>query len=225
MSEEENETEDTRDNLMADVALGVSGFGAPDDDDEPAAVPLAKLTGKAEPPYVIPRGKYKGITLPRMVGIKPTMLDKVQAVQAEIIADPEFQRHAGTIAQTYAALRLEAEELAATIEEAKIRLAAVQQLMIDQYEVEDTLSIGVRNVGTIRVQPEPHAIIMDKELCRQWCLKNGLEHLMVVPWGTLNRITKEMLLDHRGEPEGITAFMRPKVVFSREAHLKRSKGL
>lgn len=181
------------------------------DDDEPAAVPLLN-----EPPYKITRGKYKGLVLPRMLGVKPSALQKVQALREQIIQDPEFKRHASSIAQTYAALRVEAEEKAAELDEIKTRLTAVLLIMNEQYENEDTLSLTLAGVGSIRVQPEPHAIVMDKEANRRWCKEHGYEGLMVVPWGTINRVTKEMLMAHKGEPTGVTAFMRPKVVFTED---------
>ena len=198
-----------------DRDLHFSDVHVPDEDDEPAAVPI-----KNEPPYRIARGKYKGLVLPRMIGVKPSKLDQVNELREQILRDPEFQRHASTIAQTYVMLRIEAEEAAAVLDEIKTRLTAVMLIMNEQYEVEDTLSLTLKGLGSIRVQPEPHAIVMDKERHRLWCLDRGWEESMVLPWGTTNRITKELLLDGKPEPAGVEAFMRPKVVFTEDKGAK-----
>lgn len=209
---------------MSEFDLEITGLPTPDDeDDEPAAIPLSKLTGKVEPPYVIPRGKYKGLVLPRMVGVKPSKMAQVEQLREQIVRDPEFQRHASTIAQTYVQLRIEAEEKQAELEEIRTRLTAVMLIMNEQFEVEDTLSLGLKGIGTVRVQPEPHAIVLDKEEHQRWCREHGYEDLMVLPWGTTNRVTKEMLLAHQGEPKGVTAFMRPKVVFTEDPGRKAAR--
>lgn len=196
----------------------------PIEDEEPASIPLSQVTGRKEPPFQIPRGKYKGLVLPRMIGVKPSMLQQVQEIREQIIRDPEFKQHASSIAQTYLQLRFEAEEKKAELDEIRTRLTACMLIMNDQFEVEDTLSLGIRDVGTIRVQPEPHAIVMDKEAHRRWCLKNGYEGSMVLPWGTTNRITKEMLMAAHGEPDGVEAFMRPKVVFAEDPAHKSARA-
>lgn len=203
-----------------DDRLHFSDIHTPDEEDEPAAIPLSEVTGRPEPPYVIPRGRYKGLVLPRMIGVKPSKLADVETMRAEILKDPEFQRHASTIGQTYAALRIEAEEAQAVLDEIKTRLTAVMLIMNEQFECEDMLSLGIKNVGTIRIEPQPHAIVVDKELHRQWCLARGYESVMYLAWGATNRITKEMLMAHQGEPDGVTAFMRPKVVFTEDKGAK-----
>ncbi len=181
-----------------------------DEDDEVAAVPVTDA-----PPFRIPRGKYKDITLPRMIGIKPSYLDKVNALKEQIIADPQFQQHASTIAWTYADLRREAEAKAAELSEIKLRLSAVMLLMVDQFEVEGESGVTLANHDKINIHTEPHLIVTDKEAFREWCINNGLEREMVLPWGKANKMLKLMLLDGRPEPPGASCFARPKVKFSK----------
>lgn len=188
------------------------------DEDEPAAIVIPNA-----PPYQITRGKYKGLILPRMIGVKPSKLQQVEALREQILNDPEFRRNASTVAQTYAMLRIEAEEKQAELDEIKTRLTAVMLIMNEQYEAEDMLSITIKGVGAIRVQPEPHAIVMDKAEHQRWCREQGLDDLMVLPWGTTNRFTKELLLSGKPEPRGVEAYMRPKVVFAEEAGRKAAR--
>jgi hypothetical protein len=184
--------------------------GEPNEDDEVAAIPL-----RNEPPFRITKGKYKGLVLPKMIGIKPSYYEKVEALKDEIVDDPEFQQYASSIARTYAELRREAETKAAELSEVKLRLAACMLLMIDQMEVEDESAVTLGNGDNIRVQPEPHLIIEDKEQFRQWCVAEGLERAMVLPWGTANKHVKEMLVRGEEHPPGTQCYVRPKVVFKR----------
>lgn len=165
--------------------------------------------------FTIPSGKYKGLTLPRMIGVKPSYYDKVNALREEIEADPEFQRQAGTIGETYAALRREAEVVTSQLSDIKLRLTAVMLIMLDQYEVECVTGMTMRNGDKVRWNPEPHLIVTDKEVFRQWCLQNELERDMVLPWGKANKLVKDMLIDGRGEPPGAECYMRPKVNFTK----------
>jgi hypothetical protein len=181
----------------------------PEGEDEAAAIPQPHL-----PPFRIPSGKYQGLILPRMIPIKPSMLAQVEAIREQIIADPEFQRHASSISQTYAELRREAEEKAAELREIKTRLAAVQLLMCDQYEAEATSTIKHHNGDIVRIQSEPHLIVTDKEQFRQSCLAAGLEALMVLPWGTANKLMKDRACEALEPFPGADLYMRPKVFFT-----------
>jgi hypothetical protein len=184
-------------------------FGEEDDEEVAVVIPETREY------FRIPSGKYKGAVLPKMVGIKPTYYDRVLALKEEIENDPDFQRHASSIALTYADLRREAERKAAELSDLKLRTAAAMLLMLEQYEVEGTTGLTLKNGDKIRWQPEPHLVITDKETFRQWCLKQGLDRQMVLPWGTANKMAKEMLLSGHPEAEGAELYMRPKVVFER----------
>lgn len=183
--------------------------GEPDDDEVAAVIPERREM------FRIPSGKYKGITLPRMIGVKPGYYEKVLALKAEIEQDPEFHRYASSIAATYGELRREADELARQLSDVKLRMTAAMLLMIDQFECEDTTGLTLASGDKVRWQPEPHLIVTDKEQFRQWCLTQGLERDMVLPWGKANRLVKDMLVAGEAAPPGAEAFMRPKVVFTK----------
>lgn len=182
-------------------------FGDEDEDEAAVLVPDTREF------FRIPSGKYKGATLPKMVGIKPSYYERVLALKGEIEADPDFQRQAASIALTYAELRREANAKAAELAELKLRVAAAMLLMLEQYEVEGTTGLTLKNGDKIRWQPEPHLVVTDKEQFRQWCIAQQLERDMVLPWGKANKMAKEMLLAGHAEPDGAELFMRPKVVF------------
>lgn len=182
-----------------------------EEEDEIAVVPMRHEH------FTIPSGKYKGLTLPRMVGVKPSYYAKVTALKEEIESDADFKRQAGTIAATYAALRREAEEKARDLADVKLRMTAAMLLMIDQFDVESEKGLTLKSGDKIRVDPTPHLVVTDKELFRQWCIKNELERSMTLPWGTANRLIKDMLVAGEPEPPGTEVFVRPKVVFTKGA--------
>lgn len=196
-------------NDMIDDELSDPLGYAPPEEEEAAAIPLPN-----EPPFRITKGKYQGLTLPRMLGVKPSMLDKVEAMKREIIADPEFHRHASSLSQTYAELRREAEAKKDELNEIKIRLTACMLMMVDQFEAESTTQLTHSDKTTIRVQAEPHLIVIDKPNFRLACIDAGLESLMSLPWATANKLMKERALEALEPFEGGQLYMRPKVFFS-----------
>jgi len=167
------------------------------------------------PMFRIPSGKYKGLVLPRLINLKPTYYEKVLALKQEIEQDPEFVRHADTIARTYAEVRREAEKKAAELSEIKLRLETIKLLMIEQYEVEGTTGLTLSGGDKIRWEPAPHLVMLNKEEFRLWCIEQGLERDMVLPWQKANSIAKEMKLAGRPEPPGAEVYMLPKVVFTK----------
>lgn len=181
------------------------------DDANMAAIALSN-----EPPFRITKGKYKGLILPRMLGVKPSLLDKVKVLRREIEADPNYKRHATVLAGAYADLRREAEEKAEELAEIKVRLATVMMMMTDQFEVEgDITSMTVGHGDRINTHYEPHLIVEEKEVFRLWCLKQGLERDMVLPWAKANKLLKEIKLAGEPNPPGGQCYARPNVRFTK----------
>lgn len=188
-----------------------------DDDEVPEdGVTIENVTVlDKQPLFRIPRGKYQGLLLPRMLGVKPTVQDKVEALKRAIAADPDFKSHATALAATYASLRRERAELQEQLSDVNLRILAVSQMMADQFEVEDCSSLNMIDVrAKVRVQPEPRTVVLDKEGFRVWCLEAGLERSMVLPWSTANKLVKERLLAGLDEPKGVSAHMNNKIFFT-----------
>ena len=150
-----------------------------------------------------------------MIGVKPSYFARVQALKAEIEADPAFKKNSSDVGRTYAQLRREAEAAATVLREVNLRLEACKLLMIDQFRDEGETGLTLSNGDKIRWQSEPHLVVLDKEVFRQWCIAQGLEYSMVLPWGTANKLVKDMLFTGKEEPPGTEAFLRPKVIFNK----------
>lgn len=149
-------------------------------------------------------------SLPRLAGEEPAYQDKVNAVKLAVLA--EMPRHASAFAKRYAEIRREKNALEDQVSELNLQLTAVEQLMVDQYEVEGTTSLKLDTGESVAVQIEPYASVQDKDKFRQWCIAEGLENLMSIPWSTTNSLVKQRLLDGQPEPPGVTAYARSKIV-------------
>jgi hypothetical protein len=188
-------------------------------------------------------GKYAHVIakLPRYLGTEPKYQEKVEAVKKEMLRHPcdcgmegttDLSFHSSDcayrvkeprtfiygvdLAKQYIDIRTEIEALEAKLSEANLRLESTSQLLTDQFEVEDTSSMQINGRGTVRTQYEPYAKVEDKEAFRKWCIENGLEQSLALPWQSTNAITKERLLEGKSEPTGVTATSKVKVVFTKE---------
>jgi len=68
----------------------------------------------------------------------------------------------------------------------------------------------------VRTQWEPYAKVEDKELYRLWCIAEGLEKSLCLPWQSTNSVTKERLLAGLPVPKGIIAHAKSTIVLTRE---------
>jgi hypothetical protein len=94
-------------------------------------------------------------------------------------------------------------------------LEAYGQLIVDQYENEAVTSLKLEDGGTVRVQVEPHAKVVDRNANREWAMKNNLENLLALPWQTVNALAKEALLQGEDPPDGVEISARPKIVYTK----------
>ncbi|MFI5222760.1 MAG: hypothetical protein ACHQX3_00720 [Nitrospirales bacterium] len=161
------------------------------------------------------RGKYAHIinSLPKFPGSDLSYQEKVNAVKKAMIEeDPTGNRRASVLAERYSEVRMEKEAHDELLKEVELRMVAYGELMTEAYENEGVTSLGLESGDTIRVQYEPHAVCEDREATRLWAIKNGYERDLQLPWQTLNKITKDALLEGDNEPDGVIAYSRPKIV-------------
>ena len=92
-----------------------------------------------------------------------------------------------------------------------LMLDAYQSLMVAQFEAEGISSLKLSTGQPIVTYEEPYAQVIDKDAFRLWCIKQGLERSLVLPWQTTNKITKDMLLAGDPEPDGVTIYAKTRV--------------
>ena len=119
---------------------------------------------------------------------------------------------ASRLARLVSKQRLKISGIEAVLYDANLSLEAAQQMLVEQFDVDDVISLRLDNGGSVRVQPEPYAKVEDKAALRKWCDENGLSDQLALPWPSLNSIVKERLLDGQPEPTGTSVWIRNKVV-------------
>lgn len=181
--------------------------------------------------------------LPKLVGTDPSYQEKVVEVRkiiesGKLYADSsmeellkrvaefsvehpedelgEFRQHGSYLAKRYAIAREKKDLLDEMLYAVNLEVEALKQMVVDQYENEDTTSIRLESGEMVRVQPEPYAQVQNKDLFRAWCIANGYADSLVLPWQTTNSLTKERLLAGESEPPGVKAHVVSKIVLRRD---------
>ena len=159
------------------------------------------------------RSKYAGVLdkLPKYVTSDMPYQQRVDMVKSALTSGGSLT--AGELAQMYADLRREKARLEEQESILNLRLESVSQLLSDTYDQEGISSLKLADGSTVRAQPEPYAQVEDREAFRLWCIEQGLERSLVLPWATTNALTKERLLNGEPEPTGVKAFVKTKLVF------------
>jgi hypothetical protein len=163
------------------------------------------------------RGKYAEIIddLPRLKAENPTYQNKVNDRKKEILEEIGDALSSSSLALLYRQQRQEKEEIEAQLSLANLDLEAITQLLTDRYEIDEISSVSLDDGDTVRVDLEPYAKIEDAQKLWDWAKANDMERSMQLPWQTVNSMMKEMLLQGMNEPDGVVAYQRPKIVFTR----------
>lgn len=149
-------------------------------------------------------GKYAGVTgnLPRTFTTDPKHQELVDAEKARIgTAHTPVE-----LAERYRQLRTQKREFDELASALQVQIDAVSQVLADVYEHQGISSLKLVDGSSVSVQEEPYARVTDKEAFRLWCVANGLERSLVLPWQTANGLVKERLLEGEPEPDGVEAF-------------------
>jgi len=146
--------------------------------------------------------------------------DKVDAVKRAIIE--EFQEEhngrlpsAADLAREWADMRAAKDLIEENLRTINAQIAAVTQLMVNQYETEGIEKLHLETGEAPRVQYEPYFSVEDPDKFRRWCIANGYERSLTLPWQTRVSIGKDALLSEEGPgtiPDGLKAWNRPKIV-------------
>lgn len=174
-------------------------------------------------------GKYAKVLkkLPRLRTTEsPQYQEKVEALKTLLTAPSQEEERqklgveriplqASVLANEYNDLRLAKEVLQAQLSEIELQIAAITQLLDDQFEAEGLTLVRLDDGARVMTRPEPYAVVKDPTKFRQWCIDQGLQEKMTLPWQTTNALTKERLLAGEPEPDGIEAFQLTKAVWYR----------
>jgi hypothetical protein len=134
--------------------------------------------------------------------------ERVENLRAELKGKTVIE-----LSKLYAKYRKEKDAAEAVVKGVNEYIEAVCSLLGPAYEEQGLNSVKLADTGqTVSVQLHPHAVVEDRDEFRKWCIEQGLERQMQIPWQTADALTKACLLDGLPEPPGIKAYIRTKYV-------------
>ena len=153
-------------------------------------------------------GKYSAITSrfapkPESSGFQ----DRVDVAKNAIKASSQVD-----LAHQLLAVRAEKDDAKETLAEINIRLVAIEQYLADAFEHVGVTGIKLDTGETISTQVKPWARVEDKRAFRAWCVDNGYEESLALPWQTTNSLVSDRLVEGLPEPDGIETFKQTTVV-------------
>jgi len=137
--------------------------------------------------------------------------DDLEEVMDKILGLVAGKRYAAVYAKSFVEVKRMKEFWKEQEKKINLIIEAYTKIMVKQYEVEDASSIRLTDGSQVLVWPEPYAQVTNHDAYRQWCIDNGYEKSLSLPWQTTNSITKERLEAGLPEPTGITAYSIDKI--------------
>lgn len=116
------------------------------------------------------------------------------------------------LANQLLAVRAEKDDAKEKLSEINVRLIAIEQYLIDAFEQVGVSGIKLDTGESISTQVKPWTRVEDKRAFRAWCVENGYEDSLALPWQTMNSLVSDRLIDGLPEPDGITTFKQTTVV-------------
>ena len=98
------------------------------------------------------------------------------------------------------------------LEEINLRLIAHEQILTDKFEEAGITQVRLESGDTISTQIRPYARVADRVAFRAWCVENGYEQSLTLPWQTTNSLVSDRLIEGLPEPEGIETYKQTTVV-------------
>lgn len=96
-----------------------------------------------------------------------------------------------------------------------LRLNAHEQILTDKFEESGITQVRLETGETISTQIKPYARIVNRLAFRQWCVENGYEEALALPWQVTNSLVADRLIEGLPEPAGIETFKQTNVVLRR----------
>lgn len=163
-----------------------------------------------------PRPLDNTIEASEALGLEITnALANLNHIMVRALAAAGTRPKAADVAKVWAAMRDVKDTLADNMSLTELTLEAYSGLLVDCYEGEGVDSLRLADGTTVRTQPEPYAIVIDRDRFRKWCMENGLEDSLQLMWQTTNAITKERLLNGDTMPDGVDCTVKTKLVLTR----------
>lgn len=111
------------------------------------------------------------------------------------------------LAKLYILARDEKKDLQEELKTVELRLTAITVLATQKFEEEEVNAIDTA-YGRVGTKVTPYMNIKDKAAFRKWCIDNGMENELVLPWTTANALASRLLLEDGVVPDGMEPFLK-----------------
>ena len=108
------------------------------------------------------------------------------------------------------------EKLEAEVSEHEVEIAALSELIFPDMIAQRVENIRVEGAGTLYPRFDPMVTVRDKEVFRKWCIENGFEEQLALPWSTANAVAKERLEAGKEEMPGTELYLKTSAVLLRK---------
>jgi hypothetical protein len=154
--------------------------------------------------------------LKRYEGNDPNRKEKVEAITIAIKDEVREQTgmppSSSELAKLFVSIRLKKDAVKAAEKEISLEMEALTRMCAEQFENEGIRGVPLLNGASVGSEPTPFAQVVDREKFRQWCIAEGLERQMMLPWTSTNKLTKQLLEAGLEPPPGVEAFHKDKLV-------------
>ena len=119
------------------------------------------------------------------------------------------------LAKQLITVRAERDKIKDHLASITVRQTAYEQLISDAFEAAGVTSVKLDTGDTVSTQIKPYARIADKSAFRAWCVANGYEDALALPWQTTNQLVADRLVEGLPEPDGIDTYKQTTVILRR----------
>lgn len=154
--------------------------------------------------------KYEHLNLPKFLYTNDTPYrEEVETIKAGIRGTP------AEIAMRYGDLRREMDIVKEQKTKLQAQLDAYSEKLVTAFEEQAMTSLKLASGASVRIDVKPYPVMRDREAFRQWCIKKGLVKEMHLHSKTTESLVANLLLVGDPLPEGVEAFMKDTVVFTK----------
>lgn len=132
----------------------------------------------------------------------PDFQQKVDLCKKELVA-----KKTSEITTFYDETMQAKQDAEMVIKECNVRLEAVNQVLVERLEDDDTSSVKI-NGNTYYIQDKPYSSVQDKGKLLAWVRETGQEDLLALNYNTLAAIVNANLIEGKEIPPGVAVFMK-----------------
>ena len=133
--------------------------------------------------------------------------------QKRVITDLSLSE--ADLAKQLITVRAERDQIKDHLSSVTVRLIAYEQLITDAFDAAGVTSVKLDTGDTVSTQIKPYARVSDKSAFRAWCVANGYESALALPWQTTNQLVADRLIEGLPEPDGIDTYKQTTVILRR----------